>query len=73
MELRGFWEYGKADLEGAWTKNASKCPALVKWVESTGARFGHVQLLRTPPNTLRECRWGLHLDNNNQGNPASNG
>ena len=24
------------------------------------------------PNTLRECRWGLHLDNN-QGNPESNG
>jgi hypothetical protein len=54
----GFWEYGKADLEGVWTKNASKCPALVKWVESTGARFGHVQQLRMPPNTLRECRWG---------------
>jgi hypothetical protein len=25
------------------------------------------------PNTLRECRWGLHLDNNNQGNPPSSG
>jgi hypothetical protein len=32
-----------------------------------------VQLLRMPPNTLRECRWGSHLDNNNQGNPEANG
>ena len=36
-------------------------------------RFGRVQLLRMSPNTMRECRWGLHLDNNNQGNPESNG
>ncbi len=73
IELKGFWEYGKADLEGVWTENAKKCPALVRWIESIGARFGRVQLLRTSPNNLRECRWGLHLDNNNQGNPESNG
>ena len=73
MELRGFWEYGQADLEGAWTQNAAKCPALVGWIESIGARFGRVQLLRMSPNTLRECRWGLHLDDNNRGNPESNG
>jgi hypothetical protein len=73
MELKGFWEYGKADLEGVWTENARKCPALVGWIESAGTRFGRVQLLRMSPNTLGECRWGLHLDNNNQGNPESNG
>jgi hypothetical protein len=72
MELTGFWEHGQPDLDGAWTENASKCPALTAWVESIGTRFGRVQLLRMPPNTLRECRWGLHLDNN-QGNPESNG
>jgi len=73
MELKGFWEYGKADLDGVWTVNAEKCPTLVSWIESIGARFGRVQLLRMSANTLRECRWGLHLDNNNQGNPESNG
>jgi hypothetical protein len=73
MELKGFGEDGKADLDGVWTENAKKCPALVGWVESIGARFGRVQLLRMSPNTLRECRWGLHLDNNNQGNPHSSG
>ncbi len=73
MELKGFWEYGKADLEGVWTENAGKCPVLAGWIGSIGARFGRAQLLRMSPNTLRECRWGLHLDNNNQGNPESNG
>ena len=73
IELKGFWEYGKADLDGVWTPNAEKCPSIVKWVESIGARFGRVQLLRMSANTMRECRWGLHLDNNNQGNPESNG
>lgn len=73
IELKGFWEYGKADLDGIWTENAKRCPTLVEWIESIGARFGRVQLLRMSHNTLRECRWGLHLDNNNQGNPESNG
>jgi hypothetical protein len=72
-ELRGFWEYGRADLDGVWTDNAGKCPALVEWIESMAVRFGRVQLLRMSPNTLRECRWGLHLDNNNQANPQANG
>jgi len=73
MELKGFWEHGQADLDGIWTDYASKCPVLVGWITSMGPRFGRVQLLRMAPNTLRECRWGLHLDNNNQGNPESSG
>ena len=73
IELKGFWEYGKADLDGVWTSNAEKCPSIVKWVESIGARFGRVQLLRMSANTMREYRWGLHLDNNNQGNPENQG
>jgi len=73
MELKGFWEHGRPDLDGVWTENARTCPTLAGWVESMGARFGRVQVLRMQPNSLRECRWGLHLDNNNQGNPTSNG
>lgn len=73
IELKSFSQYGKTDLDGVWTENAKKCPTLVAWIESIGARFGRVQLLRMAPNTLRECRWGLHLDNNNQSNPESNG
>lgn len=74
LELKGFEAYGKPDLDGVWTENAKKCPTIVSWVESIGARFGRVQLLRMRPNTIRECRWGLHLDNNNAANdPAQNG
>ena len=28
IELKGFWEYGKADLDGVWTENAKKCPTI---------------------------------------------
>lgn len=74
IELRGFEAYGKPDLDGIWTENAKKCPTVVSWVESIGARYGRVQLLKMQPNTLRECRWGLHLDNNNAVNrPEKNG
>jgi hypothetical protein len=73
IELSAFWRHGKTGLDGIWTANAEKCPTLVAWIEAIGARFGRVQLLRMSPNTLRECRWGLHLDNNNHANPPANG
>lgn len=74
VELVGARESGKAgDLDCEWTPNAEKCPTIVAWLNSVGARFGRVQLLRMTPNTLRECRWGLHQDNNNDANPESNG
>ncbi|HUE27209.1 MAG TPA: hypothetical protein VMP89_10590 [Solirubrobacteraceae bacterium] len=73
IELGAFGNQGKTDLDREWTPNADKCPTIIKWLESVGARFGKVQLLRMSPNTLRECRWGLHLDNNNNLNPESNG
>ncbi len=73
IELGAFGNYGKCDLDREWTQNAEKCPTIVKWLESVGARFGKVQLLRMSPNTMRECRWGLHLDLNNNGNPETNG
>ena len=71
--LRGFWEDGKPDLDGIWTSNAEKAPTLRRYVESVEARFGRVQLIRQSPNSMREARWGLHLDDNNRLNPESNG
>ncbi len=71
--LRGFWDYGKPDLDGIWTSNAEKAPTLRRYVESVENRFGRVQLIRQEPNTIREARWGLHLDDNNRLNPESNG
>ena len=73
IELGAFGNFGKCDLDRGWTPNAEKCPTILKWLDSVGTRFGKVQLLRMTPNTMRECRWGLHLDNNNNKNPKVNG
>jgi hypothetical protein len=48
LELEPFW-YGKPDLDRVWAENASRCPTIVSWIESIGARFGRVQLLRMSP------------------------
>ena len=73
IEMIGAQEVGKEELECVPTPNADKCPTIMAWLESTGARYGRVQLLRMKPNTLRESRWGLHQDNNNLVNPDKNG
>jgi len=72
-EMRGFWDYGKPDKNGVWTDNTRKAPLLTEWVKSTGANMGRVQLIRMEPNSLREARWGLHLDDNNRLNPDDEG
>jgi hypothetical protein len=73
IEMIGAKEAGKEELECVRTPNADKCPTIMQWLNSINARYGRVQLLRMKPNTLRECRWGLHRDNNNLVSPASNG
>lgn len=30
--LRGFWAFGKPDLDGMWTSNAAKCPKIVRYI-----------------------------------------
>ena len=71
--LRGFWESGKPDLGGVWTPVAEHAPTLVNYVKSLANPYGRVQLIRQPPNSLREARWGLHSDDNNRINPETNG
>jgi len=71
--LRGFWDFDKPDLDGIWTSNAEKCPTIVNYIKSIQNRYGRVQLIRMEPNSLREARWGLHLDDNNRLNPETNG
>jgi hypothetical protein len=71
--LQGFWDFGKPDLDGIWTSNADKAPNLVRYVDSLGNRFGRIQIIRQEPTSLRQARWGLHLDDNNRLNPTANG
>ncbi len=71
--VRPFWDDGKPDLDGIWTSNAAKAPALSRYLKSIPGRYGRVQIIRQPPNAMRETRWGLHCDDNNRLNPESNG
>jgi hypothetical protein len=74
MECAGFWDHGKPDKDGVWTKNAAQCPTLVKWVETVGANFGRVRIIKLNPNTEAEALTrNLHLDDNNRLNPDGEG
>src|SRR5947207_1603443 len=67
MECAGFWDHGKPDKDGIWTKNAAQCPTLVKWVESVGANFGRVRIIKLNPNTEAEALTrNLHLDDRSE-------
>ena len=73
MECAGFWDHGKPDKDGIWTKNASICPALVQWAKNVGANFGRVRIIKLNPNTYEETVHNLHLDDNNRLNPDGEG
>jgi len=73
VELAPFWDNGKTDKDGVWTSNAKKAPTIVKWVESVGANFGRLQLLKQSPSSVREARYAVHLDDNNRLNPEPDG
>lgn len=72
-KMEGFWKYGKPDKDGVWTPNAETAKTIKSWVESVGARYGRVQLIKKDPNSLRETYWNLHLDDNNRLNPENEG
>ncbi len=73
MECRGFWDHGKADKDGLWTKNAEVCPTLVAWTKNVAANFGRVRIIKLNPNTYEDAVRNLHLDDNNRLNPEGQG
>ncbi len=73
MECHGFWDHGKPDKDGMWTKNAEICPTLVQWTENVGARYGRVRIIKLNPNTYEEGVHNMHLDDNNRLNPDGEG
>jgi hypothetical protein len=73
MECHGFWDHGKADKDGMWTKNMELCPTLVEWTKNVGANFGRVRIIKLNPNTEAEAIYNLHLDDNNRLNPDGEG
>ncbi|MGH2683707.1 MAG: hypothetical protein ACRDIX_10785 [Actinomycetota bacterium] len=70
---RGFWEYGKPDKDGVWTDNIEKSPTIKKWVESVGANYGRVRIIKLEPNTEESTLKNLHPDDNNRITPEGTG
>lgn len=73
MECRGFWDAGKPDKGGVWTKNAAVAPTMVDWVKSIGADYGRVRVIKLNPTQYEETQRNLHQDDNNRLNPDGSG
>jgi hypothetical protein len=74
MECAGFWDHGKPDKDGVWTKNKEIAPSLVGYVEDVGARFGRVRVIKLNPYESEESAYRqLHQDDNNRLNPENEG
>ena len=73
MECAGFWDHGKPDKDGIWTKNKDIAPSLVRYVESVGTRYGRVRVIKLNPGDEAFARRQMHLDDNNRLNPDGEG
>ncbi len=49
LDCRGFWDKGKTDKDALWTSNAELTPTLRAYVDSVGANFGRVRLIKLEP------------------------
>jgi hypothetical protein len=75
LDCRGFWKEGdeRPDKNGRWTSNAAKCPSIVRWVESVGANFGRVRVIKLEPQGDDAALKQMHRDDNNRFNPDDTG
>ncbi len=73
MDCKGFWDHGKADKDGIWTKNRDLAPTMVKYVESIGGNYGRVRVIKLNPSEEEQALRQLHLDDNNRLNPDGDG
>ena len=49
LDCRGFWDKGKTDKDALWTSNAALAPTLQRYVDSIGANFGRVRIIKLEP------------------------
>jgi hypothetical protein len=73
LDCRGFWDKGKTDKDAIWTSNAEVVPAVRDYVESVGANFGRVRIIKLEPQTRDEAIRSIHRDDNNRFNPDDEG
>jgi hypothetical protein len=73
LDCRGFWDKGKTDKDALWTSNAEKAPTLRKYVDSVGANFGRVRIIKLEPQDRDTAFRSIHRDDNNRFNPDNEG
>ena len=75
LDCRGFWKPGdeRPDRDGRWTVNAARCPSIVRQVETVGADFGRVRVIRLEPQSYEDALRHIHRDDNNRFNPDDKG
>ena len=73
MDCRGFWDHGKPDKDGIWTRNRDIAPTLVRYVNEIGANFGRVRVIKLNPSDEATALRQLHRDDNNRLNPDGTG
>jgi hypothetical protein len=73
LDCRGFWDKGKTDKDAIWTSNAEVVPDVRAYVESVGANFGRVRIIRLEPQSRDEAIRSIHRDDNNRFNPEDEG
>ena len=73
LDCRGFWDKGKTDKDALWTSNAHVVPTIREYVDSVGANFGRVRVIRLEPQSRDEAIRSIHRDDNNRFNPENEG
>ena len=73
LDCRGFWDKGKTDKDALWTSNAALAPTLRDYVESVGANFGRVRIIKLEPQDREQAIRSIHRDDNNRFNPEGDG
>ena len=73
LDCRGFWDKGKTDKDSLWTANADRVPAIRVYVDSVGANFGRVRIIKLEPQDRDTAIRSIHRDDNNRFNPDDEG
>ena len=73
LDCRGFWDKGKTDKDALWTSNAKIAPTLRTYVDSVGANFGRVRIIKLEPQDREQAMKSIHRDDNNRFNPEDEG
>ncbi len=73
LDSRGFWAKGQTDKDALWTSNADLAPTVRRYVDSVGANFGRVRIIKLEPQSREDALRSIHRDDNNRFNPESEG